>query len=431
MATSIAVIGLWHLGSVTSACLASLGHRVTAFDPDPGIVAQLSSMAPPVAEPGLVELLEQAVAAGRLRFATDRADAVRGAEVVWITFDTPVDDDDRADVDAVLHEIELLIPHLGDDATVLLSSQLPVGTARRVEHALRIARPEDHIGVACSPENLRLGEALESFLGAPRIVVGARRDRDRDRIAALLQPLPAEILWMSPESAEMSKHALNVWLAASVAFTNEVARLCEETGARADDIERALRSEPRIGERAYVHAGGAFAGGTLARDLQYLREVGAANDSPTPVLDGVRASNEWHLGWAQRIVEGELGDLRGRRIAVLGLTYKPGTDTLRRSAVVPLCRSLVSAGAEVRVHDPTAGLLPSDLRVERAGDAAAAVRGANAVVVGTPWPEYASVVDATMLATLRSPSLVVDPTGVLGRAADDPGVVYRTVGRPR
>ena len=113
-------------------------------------------------------------------------------------------------------------------------------------------------------------------------------DRDRDRIAALLQPLPAEILWMSPESAEMSKHALNAWLATSVAFTNEVARLCEETGARADDIERALRSEPRIGERVYIHAGGAFAGGTLARDLQYLREIGTANDSPTPVLDGVR-----------------------------------------------------------------------------------------------------------------------------------------------
>ena len=146
---------------------------------------------------------------------------------------------------------------------------------------------------------------------------------------------------------------------------------------------------------------------------------------------GCAASNEWHLGWAQRIVERELGDLQGRRIAVLGLTYKPGTDTLRRSAVVPLCRALVSAGAEVRVHDPTAGVLPSDLRVERAGDAAAAVRGANAVVVGTPWPEYASVVDATLLATLRSPSLVVDPTGVLGCAADDPGVVYRTVGRPR
>ena len=175
VATSIAVIGLWHLGSVTSACLASLGHRVTAYDPDPGIVAQLSSMDPPVAEPGLVELLEQAVAAGRLRFATDRADAVRSAEVVWVTFDTPVDDDDRADVDAVLHEIQLLIPHLGDGATVLLSSQLPVGTAQRVEHALRVARPEDHIGVACSPENLRLGQAIESFLGAPRIVVGARR----------------------------------------------------------------------------------------------------------------------------------------------------------------------------------------------------------------------------------------------------------------
>jgi UDPglucose 6-dehydrogenase len=426
----VAVVGLWHLGSVTSACLASIGHHVAGFDPDGERVAQLAAATPPVAEPGLAELIAGALDDGTLIFTNDPEAALAGAQVVWITFDTPVDDDDHADTEAVVRQTEALAADLEPGATVIVSSQLPIGTTARIERLLAAARPEADIGVACSPENLQLGRAVDAFLHPARVVVGVRSERDRCRIAALLEPLGTELLWTTPESAEMSKHALNAWLAMSVAFTNEVARLCEETGAQAGEVEQALRSEPRIGMHAYVHAGGSFAGGTLARDLEYLREIGADRDAPTPLLDGVRASNDCHAGWARQTIDRELEAIGGCRIAVLGLTYKPGTDTLRRSSSIELCRELASEGAEVIVHDPAARELPGDLDVERAGDVEAALRGARAVVIATPWPEYVDAV-TELLAAHDEPMLVVDPTGLLADLADRRGIVYRAVGRPR
>ncbi|HEY8217630.1 MAG TPA: nucleotide sugar dehydrogenase [Acidimicrobiia bacterium] len=428
----VAVVGLWHLGSVTSACLASLGTDVVGFDPDDTTVSDLAAGRPPVAEPGLAELVERMAAAGRLRFTSDRSAALEDAAVVWVTFDTPVDDDDHADSAPVIAEIDRLIPLLAHDATLIVSSQLPVGSARRVESRVAALRPSTDIGVACVPENLQLGRALDAFLHPPRVVVGVRGARDRDRVAALLDALDAEIVWTTPESAEMSKHALNAWLATSVAYTNEVARLCEQTGARADEVEQALRSDPRIGARAYVHAGAAFAGGTLARDLAYLRELGAEHGMSTPLLDGVAGSNALHMTWAEQVIADELGDLQGIGIAVLGLTYKPGTDTLRRSASVELCRTLASRGAAVRVHDPAARELPADLAVTRVATAEDAVRDARVVVIATPWPEYAELARDHLVEAMAAPALVVDAAGLRrDLATEDPRVVYRTVGRTR
>lgn len=432
----VCVLGLWHLGSVTAACAASLGHQVAAYDPDPAVVAALAEGRVPVAEPGLEKLVREELDRGRLRALRDAAEAVAGASVVWVTFDTPVDEDDVADVGAVLDEVRAILPLLAPGTTVLLSSQLPVGSTA----ALEAGAPG--VAFAYAPENLRLGKAIEVFLRPDRVVVGVRGDGPaRDAISELLAPLDAPIEWMDIESAEMAKHAINAFLATSVTFINELASLCEAVGADARDVERALKSEARIGPRAYLGPGGAFAGGTLARDVRVLEDLGRERQLSTPLFSGVWASNEAHRGWARRALEtmlrgnGQIASgavLEGKTIAVWGLTYKPGTDTLRRSGSVELCRELVAAGAQVRAHDPAVGALPSELRgVALAADPLAAARGADALVVATEWPQYREVDADAAIATLRG-AVVVDANSYLrATLGADERVRYATVGRVR
>jgi UDPglucose 6-dehydrogenase len=410
----IAVLGLWHLGSVTAACVAEAGYAVTGFDPDAHTVANLAAGKPPIAEPGLPELVTRGLEAGRLRFTADVADAVRDAEVVWICFDTPVDEDDRADVDYVVRQAETAFPWLADDAIVLSSSQLPVGSVRRLEAAWTKAAAGRRASFACSPENLRLGKAIEVFTRPDRVIVGVRDPRTRDRLAALFATITDRVEWMSVESAEMTKHAINAFLATSVAFINELATLCEQEGADAREVERGLKTEKRIGPSAYLSPGGAFAGGTLARDVLFWRALGAARDLPTPLMDGVLASNSSHRQWARRRLSLELGSLTGTRVAIWGLTYKPGTDTLRRSGAVELCRWLIEQGADVHVHDPAVGTLPPELsRVTSHQDPVAAAAGANALVVATEWPVYRTV-NLDGLAAAMPGAVVLDANRFLG-----------------
>jgi UDPglucose 6-dehydrogenase len=404
----VAVLGLWHLGSVTAACLAAAGHEVIGWDPDPDTVRALADGRPPVAEPGLAALVAEDLASKRLRFTGDVAEATRSAEVVWIAFDTPVDDDDRADVEYVVDQVQRAFPSMQTGTLVLLSSQLPVGTVARLEAEWRAANNGREASFACSPENLRLGKALEVFTRPDRVIVGVRTDHDRARISALLAPITDRIEWMSVESAEMTKHAINAFLATSVTFINEIAALCERCGADAREVERGLKTEQRIGPRAYLGPGGAFAGGTLARDIAFLEALGRQKGLRTPLLDGVEASNREHRSWHRRRLESLLETVNGRTIAVWGLTYKPGTDTLRRSTAVELCRWLIESGASVRAHDPAVTALPAELAdATLCGSPLEAASGADAVVVATPWPEFRSV-DAEALATAMPGRVVLD-----------------------
>jgi UDPglucose 6-dehydrogenase len=422
----VCVMGLWHLGSVTAACLAGAGHRVVGTDDDATCVAGLRDGRAPVAEPGLDALIAAGIAAGRLRFTTDAAEAVAGADVVWVTYDTPVDDDDAADVAFVVERVRAILPRLAQGSVLLLSSQLPVGTASGLAGELE----GRGVIVAASPENLRLGKAIEAFTQAERIVVGVDPEAPRDVLTALLEPFAERLLWMSVRSAEMTKHAINAYLATSVAFANELARLCEVTGATASEVETGLRSEPRIGPRAYIRPGAAFAGGTLARDVVFLEALGEQAGRATPVLDGVRASNAAHQEWPDLALERLIGPPSGREIAVWGLTYKVGTSTLRRSSALELCRRLASKGASVRAYDPAVPQLPADdgAAVQLASDPLGAARGADAVVVMTPWPVFGEVDSGELVAALRQP-VVVDPDASFARTLDVSGVRYASVGR--
>jgi UDPglucose 6-dehydrogenase len=453
MSRPIGVIGLWHLGSVTAACLAAAGNEVIAVDPDPDVVAMLAAGRPPVSEPGLSELLTRNSA--RLRFTSEPRE-LAGAGRAWVTFDTPVDDEDRADVEWVLDRAEKLLAPLPDGALVIVSSQLPVGSVAALRARCVAGRGERGLRFACVPENLRLGHALESFRAPDRIVAGVRTEEDRGELAELLAPFSTDVQWMGVESAEMTKHALNGFLATSVAFINEVAAVCESVGADAGEVARGLKSERRIGPRAYLGPGDAFAGGTLARDMGFLRGLAERHGLPAHVFTGVLDGNAAHRQWTRRkllellgggthaargaqdgrspvIESGERPPLAGRMVTIWGLTYKPGTDTLRRSGAVELCRWLAGAGARVRAHDPVVSALPGSLSgaVELCSDSLDAAAGADALVVCTAWPDYLEAPAEDLLSVLGRGAVVVDPAGWLRDSlASHPEVRHVWVGRP-
>jgi UDPglucose 6-dehydrogenase len=419
---NVSVLGLWHLGSVTAACTAR-HHRVTGLDFDEAVVTGLRAGRAPLHEPGLDALLAAGLAAGALQFSTDPG-AAAAADVLWICYDTPVDADDRSDVPWVVERIARVLPHLRPGTPVLVSAQLPVGTCAK------LARAHPGLHFACSPENLRLGKAIEAFEKPARIVVGATPPA-RPALETLLAPLGAPLVWMRPESAEMVKHALNSFLALSVAYINEIAVLSETVGADAQEVAAGLKSEPRIGPRAYLGPGGPFAGGTLARDVVSLVQLGETQHIPLALIPAIKASNDRHRAWALRKVQSALPGKSPATVAVLGLAYTPGTSTLRRSAAVELCRQLAGAGIGVRAFDPLIRTPDAEHRdLTLCASAADALEGAHAVVICTEWPEFAAYDWPALLARMARP-VVVDANRLVEKAvAAVPGVVYLTVGRP-
>ncbi len=419
----VTVAGLWHLGCVTAASCAK-HFEVSALDSDAATIAALREGTPPIFEPGLAELMQDGLRSGRLNFTTDVKTACANAEVIWITHDTPVNDDDVPDAESVLVHIRTLVPLAKHDALFLISSQMPAGTCRKLEAEFPGRR------FAYSPENLRLGGALKVFNEPERIVAGCRTDADRALLAELFRPFCANVIWMSPESAEMTKHALNSFLALSVTFANEIARLCELTGADAKEVEAGLKSDVRIGPRAYLGPGAAFAGGTLARDVVALTQLAANRNEPLALIPSIKVSNDRHKGWALSRLKDELGSLCGVTVAVLGLTYKAGTDTLRRSQAVELCERLLAEGCTVRAFDPAAKQLPALLAgATMSPDPRSALAGADAVVICTEWPEFKALPWAELLAAMRRPLVFDANRFVISSLLETPGLRYFSVGK--
>ncbi|MGH7215416.1 MAG: UDP-glucose dehydrogenase family protein [Tepidisphaeraceae bacterium] len=425
---NLTVYGLWHLGCVTAACCAGGGHRVVGLDLDEKVVADLTNGKAPLHEPGLDDLIAKSLSGKNLSFTTDPAVALRDADVLWVAFDTPVNDRDEADVAFVRQRLEAIAPHLRPGTLVLISSQVPVGFTGDLERDW--ANKQLHYAV--SPENLRLGKAIDVFTKPDRVILGVRDESDKPRLAELLAPFTSDLVWMSVESAEMTKHALNAFLATSVTFINEVARVCEAVGADAKEVERGLKTEARIGPKAYLGPGAAFAGGTLARDLRFLQDLGSRQKVETPLVSGVLASNETHKAWLRRTVDRMLSSApAGAPVAVLGLTYKPGTSTLRRSSAVELCQWLKSRGATPRAHDPAVNALPPELKgvIELCPTPREALRGAELAVLATEWPDYRSLGAEDFVSTMRRPRVIDQTWFLAGQLAGDPRIVYVATGR--
>ena len=425
----VCVQGLWHLGAVTAACLASVGHYVIGLDAETATVDKLALGKAPLFEPGLDELINAGITNGKLGFSTSPALALAGAEVLWVAFDTPVDEEDQADVAFVQEQIQSTLPFLADGAVVLVSSQMPVGSIRKLEIFAKEKLPVKKFDFAYSPENLRLGKALDVFLKPDRVVVGVRNVRTRHVLEKLFSPITDKVEWMSVESAEMTKHAINAFLATSVTFANEIAAICELVGADAKEVERGLKTEARIGPKAYLSPGGPFAGGTLARDIGFLSIESQAHQLVTPLLSAVRPSNDEHKNWVRRKLQHQFGELTGVSVAIWGLTYKPGTDTLRRSLAVELCEWLLKQGAKVCVYDPAVKQLPEHWggKVTHCTTALEVLADADALVVGTEWPEFRQYA-LTLSAKAKAGLVVIDANRHLQAQVLQSGFKYVAVG---
>lgn len=428
---TICVIGLWHLGTVLSACWADLGHRVVGVDESRAVVTALAEGRAPLFEPGLDALIRENLTRGRLSFSVDLTIAVAAADFVFIAFDTLVDEVDRLDLAPLEATIQELAPHLKPGATVVVSSQVPVGTCSRWRGEIRRRNTQPGIDLAYSPENLRLGDAIKCYLRPDRIVLGAETETVRERVRLLFAPMKAPVLTMSLASAEMTKHALNSFLATSISFVNEIADVCERTGADILDVVGALKADPRVGPNAFLSPGFGFAGGTLARDIQVLREVARDGGLETPALDGVLKVNDGRARLVLRRLSERHGSVAGLDIGVLGLTYKAGTSTLRRSVALEIIRTLVEAGATVRAFDPKADLAELDgpKGFEPVGSAYEAARGASALVILTEWPEFKAL-DFDRLRLLMKMPLILDGKNLLADLhLRERGFEYLGVGR--
>lgn len=428
---NVCVIGIWHLGAVYSACLADMGYHVTGTDPDADRVNNLNKGIPPLFEPGLQELLNANLSAGRLKYTADIKNAVKGCGFVMVTFDTPVDDNDDVDLSLVLNACRAIAASLEDGTVIIISSQVPVGTCDDIKAMISQINPALNFDIAYSPENLRLGKAIEYFEKPDRIVIGADSEATLDRVEEFLSVIPAPKLRMGLRSAEMVKHALNSFLATSISFANEIANLCDEVGADALKVAAALKSDIRIGPGVPLLPGLAFAGGTLARDLKILKKLGKDHGYETALIDGVLSVNRRQNSLVLRKLQKIYGSINNLTIGVLGLTYKPGTSTLRRSAALQIIKELTDNGAMVKAYDPKADR--AELKEHRSFDflteAKSVAKDADALVIITEWPEFKQL-DFALLKTLMKKPVLIDTKNMLdGRQMTGHGFQYSGVGR--
>jgi UDPglucose 6-dehydrogenase len=408
---NIVVYGLYHLGCVTAACLAASNH-VVGLASDPQEIAPLLVGKMPIYEPGLEDLAKAGLKSGKLQFTSDPR-CIETCDLLWVCFDTPVDEEDIADTEYVLNHVRSVFPMLREGVIVLVSSQLPVGSIATLENDFRASWPDINVRFACSPENLRLGSAIDVFLKSERIVIGVRDTYTQIKLQPLLEPFCQNLIWISIESAEMTKHALNAFLALSVTYANELARLCEATGAKMSEVESALRAEPRVGRRAYIRPGSAFGGGTLARDVQFLSQLSNRVGENIPVLSHIIESNRIHKNWPIQRLKILLGALNDKNIGLLGLSYKPGTDSIRRSVAIEIAQALLAEKAIVNAFDPQVSQLPETLGSINIMEAVSDVfYGADAVLVTTEWLDFKELPVEDLVKLMREP-VILDQNGFL------------------
>ncbi len=430
---TIAVVGLWHLGEIFLAGLAELGHTVIGIDSDKKVVANLEKGIPPLAEPGLAELIKKNAGKKRFSFST-KFEELKKCNVVWLAFDTPVTKHDEADLKPIWDFFKLATPLFKQNSLIIISSQVPVGSCQKIQKFIHHKRPKLKFDLAYVPENLQLGQAVKSFFEPKRIVVGAAKEDVIKKIEEIFLPLKTTILSMNTASAELSKHALNSFLATSLSFIYDIADVAKAYGADVVEVTRALRSDERIGSGAYLDASIGFSGGTLARDLNTLLKKAREASLSLPVIAGVFKKNKTQRNLAAKYLSDHLGNLKGKKIAVFGLTYKPGTATLRRALALEIIPKLLSAGAVVHAHDPMADPeeVKKNLPVEFFANPYDCAKGCQAVVLITNWPEFKKLDLRKLKSCLKSPYIFFDTRNFFHdqeKAIQQAGFTYIGIGR--
>lgn len=429
----IAVVGLWHLGEIFSAGLAELGQTVIGIDKNKSVVENLAKGVPPLAEPGLVNLIKENIQRRRLSF-TSEFTAIKRCGVIWLTFDTPVTKQDEADLGPIWNFFKNTVPFFRQNSLIIVSSQVPVGTGRMIKEYIRRTRPNLIFDLAYVPENLQLGKAVKSFCEPKRIVVGAEKEAVVKRVEFIFSPLRVSVLAMSIASAELSKHALNSFLAASLSFIYDIADVAKAYGADVVDVARALRSDDRIGAAAYLDASIGFSGGTLARDLKTLLKKGREARLNLPVIAGIFKKNKNQRRLVVNYLAERIGNLRGKKIAILGLTYKPGTPTLRRALSLEIISKLLEAGMAVNTHDPVADPeeVEKTLPVKFFSNPYDCAAGCQAALFITDWPEFKKLNLKRLKSRLRPPYIFFDTRNFFHdqeKAIERAGFLYIGIGR--
>ena len=390
----VVMVGAGYAGLVSGACFAEFGADVTCVDVDRERIDRLRAGKIPIYEPGLDGLVRRNAEGGRLRFAVGPGSEVGGADLVFIAVGTPARrGDGHADLRYVYRAAEMIAPHLRGYTVIVTKSTVPVGTAREVRRLVSAARPDADFDVASNPEFLREGSAIEDFMRPDRIVLGVESARAEASLRELYRPLnliETPIVATGVESAELTKYACNAFLAAKVSFINEIAALCEATGADVHAVARGMGLDGRIG-RKFLHPGPGYGGSCLPKDVAALARIAAERKVPARIVEAAIAVNSAQPGRMCEKIRAALGGVAGKRIGVLGLTFKPETDDLREAPSLHVLPPLIDEGAKVRAHDPqgmdeAATRLPGSVRFCR--DPYEVAETADAVVLMTEWNSY-------------------------------------------
>ncbi len=416
----IAMIGTGYVGLVSGVCFSDFGHDVVCVDKDPRKIERLRAGEVPIYEPGLEALMARNVAAGRLSFTTDLAQAVAGAEAVFIAVGTPTRrGDGHADLTYVFAAAEEIARALTGYAVIVTKSTVPVGTNRKVAEVMRATRPEAEFDVASNPEFLREGAAIDDFMRPDRVVVGVEADRAKAVMGDIYRPLflrDFPIVYTGLESAEMIKYAANAFLATKISFINEIAGLCERVGADVKAVARGMGLDGRIG-RKFLHAGPGYGGSCFPKDTSALARIGQEHGLPMQITETVMRVNDGvKRRMIDKITDACDGTVNGKTVAVLGVTFKPNTDDMREAPALTIIPALVGGGARVRVVDPQGrregeALLPG---VAWAEDPYTAAAGAEALVILTEWNEFRAL-DLARLAERMAVPRMVDLRNVYDR----------------
>ncbi|MCC3304678.1 UDP-glucose dehydrogenase family protein [Sneathiella sp. HT1-7] len=432
----IAVIGTGYVGLVSGTCFSEFGHDVICIDTDAGKIDSLNAGEVPIFEPGLQAMIEKNTRSGYLKFGTDLKSAVAGADAVFIAVGTPSRrGDGQADLTYVYAAAKEIAAALSGYTVVVTKSTVPVGTGREVERILHETNPDADFDVVSNPEFLREGAAIEDFMRPDRVIVGTTEPRAQEVMSAIYRPLSlfqTPLVFTSLESSELTKYAGNAFLATKITFINEIADLCEKVGANVHDVARGIGLDGRIGAK-FLHPGPGFGGSCFPKDTRALYQTSVEAEAPMRIVDTVIDINEKRkMDMAARIVDACGGSVSSRKIAVLGLTFKPNTDDMRESPSLDIIPALVKAGAVVRAYDPEgmeeARKLLDD--VEFCDSSYATIEGADALVIITEWNEFRA------LDLKRVKSMMKTPVMVDLRNIYDPhdmaikGFTYRSIGRP-
>lgn len=431
----VVMIGTGYVGLVSGVCFSDFGHDVVCVDKIPAKIDKLNAGEVPIYEPGLDEILERNVKAGRLGFTMDLAAALDGADAVFIGVGTPTRrGDGHADLTYVYAAAKEIAENLKGYAVIVTKSTVPVGTNREVGRIVRETRPDLDFDIASNPEFLREGAAIEDFMRPDRVVIGVESPRAKAVMAEIYRPLSlreAPIVYTDLESAEMIKYAANAFLATKITFINEIADLCEKVGADVQAVAKGMGMDGRIGPK-FLHAGPGYGGSCFPKDTNALARIGQEHAAPQRIVEAVIAINDARKrGMVEKIL-GACGDsVNGKQILVLGVTFKPNTDDMRDSPALTIVPALIGAGAKVAVIDPQGkregeALLPGVAWVE---DPYEAARSADAVVVLTEWNAFRGL-DLKRLAAAMTTPVLVDLRNVFNAdLAARAGMAYVSIGR--